>query len=213
MLDPLLKYAEDTIKNTFKPMSKSEEAQAIVRRHVLFSLGAGLVPIPVLDIAAVTIVQLDMVRQLSLLYGKEYSENNGKAIVSSLAGSTLARLGASFMKGIPLVGSFIGGVSMAVLSGASTYALGQVFVKHFESNGELFNFDTNAFKKMYEDEFEKGKKVASKMQEEKTKTTPVTKEQADDVFSKIEKLNQMRVNGLISDEEFQSQKSKLLERL
>ena len=213
MLDPLLKYAEDKIKNTFKPMTKSEEAQGVIRRHVLFSLGAGLVPVPVLDIAAVTVVQLDMVRQLSLLYGKEYSENNGKAIVSSLAGSTLARLGASFMKGIPIVGSIIGGVSMAVLSGASTYALGQVFVKHFESNGDFFNFDTSSFKKVYEEEFEKGKKVASKLQDEKNTPTPVTKDESDDIFLKLEKLNQMRVNGVISDDEFQVQKNKLLERL
>ncbi|MCB0572184.1 MAG: DUF697 domain-containing protein, partial [Phaeodactylibacter sp.] len=47
---------------------KSLRAQEIVKNHVLISMGAGLVPIPILDIAAVTAVQLDMVKNLAQLY-------------------------------------------------------------------------------------------------------------------------------------------------
>ena len=61
------------------------------------------------------------------------------------------------IKFIPGIGSVIGGVTMAVLSGASSYALGEVFKKHFETGGTFLDFDMKRLKKMYNEKFEKGK--------------------------------------------------------
>ena len=111
---------------------KHQQAEAIVKTHVLISMGAGLVPIPILDIAAVTAVQMDMVKQLTMLYNVDHPNNFDKSLITALTGSIFARVGASFIKAIPVVGSVIGGLSMAIMSGASTYAVGQVFKRHFE---------------------------------------------------------------------------------
>ena len=35
-------------------MDKSQEAEKIIKKHVLYATAAGLVPVPLLDIAAVT---------------------------------------------------------------------------------------------------------------------------------------------------------------
>src|SRR5690242_8171823 len=117
------------------------KANRIINQHILWSIGAGLVPVPLLDIAAVSGIQLDMLKQLSSHYGVSYSESEGKVWLSALSGSILARVAANAVKLIPGIGSIIGGLSMSALSGASTYALGQVAVAHFERSGDLSNLD------------------------------------------------------------------------
>ncbi len=79
-------------------MSKTTSAEKIIERHVVRALGAGLMPIPLFDIASVTAVQMDMLKQLADEYGADYSTSSGKAFVSALTGSTLARFAASVIK-------------------------------------------------------------------------------------------------------------------
>src|SRR5262245_20557133 len=148
-------------------MSGKTRADTIVQDHVLWSIGAGLVPLPILDIVAVTAIQLDMLRQLASLHGVSFSESEGKAWVSALAGNMVARIGANALKLIPGIGSVIGGVSMSIISGASTYALGQVATTHFASGRDLSSIDMDAARRAYAEEFEKGKQVAENLRGEK----------------------------------------------
>ncbi len=187
---------------------QKQKAERIVKLHVLWSMGAGLVPIPIADMLAVTGVQIDMLRQLSATYGHNFSESAGKSFISALSGTYLARLGAQAIKAIPGVGSIIGGVSMAALSGASTYAIGMVFIQHFESGGDLFNFKPESFKQFYKEQFEKGKKVASDIKKEESTTQNKSEK---DPVAKIKELNDLRERGIISDEEFQRMKEKILQ--
>lgn len=186
------------------PETKAK-AEKIIQQHILWSIGAGLVPIPILDIAAVSGIQLDMLKQLSSLYGVPYSESEGKVWLSALSGSILAKIGANAIKLIPGVGSIIGGASMAAVSGASTYALGQIAVKHFESSGDFSDLDLGAAKRAYDQALEKGKQVASQMAQEKEAGG------AKDVFDKLERAKQMKDKGVISEDDFQAMKKKLLD--
>lgn len=183
--------------------SNTETANEIVRTHVLWSVGAGLVPVPVLDIAAVTAVQVDMIRNLAKTYNQDYSDSLGKSLLSALAGGTLARIGASFVKAIPVVGTFLGGASMAILSGASTYAVGMVFIQHFDGGGDLQNFNIQSYKSAYDSFFEEGKDVAAKAQQ-------THGQQSADSFTKLEKLQRLRQQGIITEEEFEAKKAELL---
>ncbi len=173
MFDPketifkILSYYGKKMSNFNNQENNNQRAETVVRSHVLWAMGAGFIPLPVADALAVAAVQLDMVRQMSGIYGLPFAETQGKAIISALAGATLSRLGASaLIKAIPVVGSFIGGASMAAVSGASTYALGQVFKRHFEAGGTFMDFDTSRFKKFYEEQFEKGKQAAEDIKRE-----------------------------------------------
>ncbi|WP_338768870.1 DUF697 domain-containing protein [Bernardetia sp. ABR2-2B] len=141
------------------------QAEGIVQKHVLWSMGMGAIPIPFVDTIAVSAMQYEMLKQVSNLYGFEMSENMGKSLISVLAGGTLVRMGASAVKTIPIIGSFLGGGAMVVLSGASTYAIGSVFVQHFESGGDLFDIDTEKFKTFYKEKFEQGKEYAADMRD------------------------------------------------
>ena len=62
-----------------------------IRNHVIWSMGAGLIPVLVADIFAVSALQLDMIRQMCRVYDVDFQETQGKAIVTALTSSTLAR--------------------------------------------------------------------------------------------------------------------------
>ncbi len=217
-------------------------ADMIIRNHVIWSMGAGMIPILVADIFAVSALQLDMIRQLSRVYGVSFQETQGKAIVTSLTSSALARIGAgSVIKLIPGIGSFLGGATVSAFAGASTYALGEVFKKHFESGGTILDFDPDRLRKYYKEKFEKGKTVAKEWKDsgtvpgEDSFTEPtvatdapmsnpapsvvkeeaaeivVPQEEVKDVISKLKDLGELKANGIISDEEFEVMKKKLID--
>jgi len=240
--------AAKRLKNTIMGESKKEEktgsarsqhADTIVRNHVIWTMGAGFIPVLIADIFAVSALQLDMIRQLARVYDIDFSETQGKALVSSLTGTTLARITAgSLLKIIPGIGSFAGGATVSVFAGASTYALGEVFKKHFESGGTILDFDPARLKKVYKEKFEKGKKVAKEMREkqaeaEKTEAAapveevayqepeiqepvPVVsmeetaEEKGKRILAKLKEVSEMKDKGILTEEEFEKMKDKLI---
>lgn len=139
------------------------QANEIVAYHVQWSLGLGLVPIPLIDAVAILITQVRMLKKLSDHYGIACSENHVKILVTSLIGGTNSGLiGGKFLismtKLVPGIGTFIGITAMSALSGSITYAVGQVFIQHFESGGTFLDFDPKKVKEYFMTQFEEGKK-------------------------------------------------------
>lgn len=239
MKKQLFDFAKNTLKNSFmteQDNERSKHAETIIRNHVLWSMGAGLIPVVVADVFAVSALQLDMIRQLARVYNIDFSETQGKAIVTSLTSATIARITAgSVAKLIPVVGSVVGGISNSIFAGASTYALGEVFKKHFDSGGTFLDFDTSRLSKMYKEKFEKGKKVAKQWQEdekirkkgpEDTSDTvqeakpaeaakPAEEKKAQpngqEILAKLKELADLRDSGILSEEEFAVMKKKLID--
>lgn len=181
-----------------------DKAHPVIRKHVVWACGAGMVPVPLVDYVAVTAIQVDLIKQLCTLHGVNYSEGTGKVWASALTGGVVARMGASAIKAIPGVGTLLGGLSMAVASGAATYALGRVVNRHLANGGTMSNLDMDSARRDYQDAYEEGKKVAREAQKNKG---------AGDVFSKLEKLGQLRDKGVLTEAEFDAQKKRLLEQL
>ncbi len=190
---------------------KQAKAKEIIRNHIGFSMGAALLPFPGADLLAVSTVQLNMLRQLAKLYQLGFLDSLGKNFISAVAGTGAARLGASLIKAIPGVGTVIGELSMPVLSGASTYALGNIVAHHFHNGGTIEDFDLNYAKKRYNEEMEAGKKVVAEMKnEEKPAAAPSG---TDATLDKIKKLADMRDAGILTEDEFVDMKKKLLAEL
>ncbi len=187
-------------------MTQRNEADKIIKKHVIWALGGGLIPVPLLDFAAVTAIQIDMLSQLTRLYGVDYDAATGKSFVAALTGTTFAKIGSSLLKIVPGIGSVLGGVSMSILSGASTYAVGRVAVEHFESGGNLFDVNWDAAKKVYHDFFEEGKEVASDLKEKGAAGGAAS------VIDELERLESLRSKGVITGEEFAALKQKLMEQ-
>lgn len=130
-----------------KAQLRDHKAMDIVRKHVLIAMGAGLVPVPVVDIVAITALQMKMLKDLAEFYEVKLA---GTQVTYSMIGSATAGIGApvaitplltSLLKVIPGFGTAAGVTSMPIVGGASTYALGKVFVGHFEAGGTLFTFE------------------------------------------------------------------------
>jgi uncharacterized protein (DUF697 family) len=148
------------------------QAAKIVNKYMLWSMGAGIIPIPLIDMAAVTGVQLKMIKEISAVYNVEFSDVKGKSIVTSLLGSIIPNslsagfLGSAF-KLVPFIGWYAGSVSMSVFSGAATYAIGKVFVQHFASGGTFLEFNPEIMREYFKEEFEKGKAKVKEMKNSK----------------------------------------------
>jgi uncharacterized protein (DUF697 family) len=188
---------------------KRAKASEIIKNHVGFSLGAALIPMPGVDLIAVSAVQLNMLRSLAKIYNVGFMDTLGKNIISAVAGSSAARLGASLVKAIPGVGTIVGELSMPALSGASTYALGRVVASHFHKGGSLDDLDLTNARKGYESEMENGKRVA----EELTLTKPPAQSSTDEMVDKLRKMAEMKDVGIITEEEFKQLKERLLAKI
>jgi uncharacterized protein (DUF697 family) len=131
--------------STAVPEQRDQAASKLVDRFSIWSGVAGLVPLPVVDVLAVGGLQLQMLRRLSQIYGVDFSENRGKALIAALAGcmipATSGMGAASALKAIPVVNILAAGFIMPVLSAGATYAIGKAFVQHFESGGTLLDFN------------------------------------------------------------------------
>jgi len=226
-------------KNTPEPSEDpKQDANTIIRNHVAWSMGMGLIPVLMADIFAVSALQLDMIKQLCKVYGVDYKETEGKAIITSLTSSTIARLGAaSVVKLIPGIGTILGGITVSSFAGASTYALGEVFKKHFSAGGTILDFDPKRLKKYYNSKFEKGKTVAREIAKDKnievTADPDIIEEDqieevsmptvvvaaSDDKMSpealinRLKELDGLKKEGIITEEEFTTMKTKLLDQL
>jgi uncharacterized protein (DUF697 family) len=148
-------------------LAESSEVKSILKNHVYLSAGMGLVPIPIVDMAGLTAIQIDMIYKLSKVYNLPFSKDRVKSIISALAGSIapvmLTGSVASFLKIIPIVGSFAGPLAVGGTGAAFTYALGKVFIQHFETGGNILNFDPVKMQKYFKEQFEKGKQYASNL--------------------------------------------------
>lgn len=203
--------------------SKQESTEKTIRTHMMWSMGAGFIPFPLADVFTVGAVQLDLIRQLCKIYEVDFKEEEGKAIITSLTSSMLAKIGArTVIKLIPGIGTIVGGVTMSVLSGASTYAVGQAFRTHFEKGGTILDIDINRLKKDYRKKFEKGKEEARRYRDEGGSESPGSSDQpaskykpsheaVDDTVQKLKDLGELLREGIITEDEFERMKKKFIQ--
>ena len=137
----------------------------VISKHVAVSIGAGFIPFPVADFAAITAVQIRMLYKLCKIYGVKFSKEAARSIISALIGASVpgvqSTLFASGLKMVPGIGTVAGMFATPTLAAATTYAVGAVFVQHLESGGTLLTFDATKMKAHFERALRQGKKVAA----------------------------------------------------
>jgi uncharacterized protein (DUF697 family) len=132
------------------------EALRLVHTYMGWSVGAGLIPLPLLDLAAIMGVQLKMIHSISQLYGVPFARDAAKSIIGALVGggssTALAVPAASALKFVPIVGQIAGTLTEPALAAATTYALGKVFIQHYETGGNLLNFNAHDLRQYYQEQ-------------------------------------------------------------
>ena len=132
-----------------EPPSGDASASWIVKKHALLSAAAGLVPVPLVDMAAIAALQVHMVNELAKHYGVAMSRESGKTAVATLIGSVAPpAMGPSickaFLRRVPVVGPVVCFFSVSTFASAATYAIGRIFMRHFERGGSVEDFDPAA---------------------------------------------------------------------
>lgn len=142
-------------------VQKPARAMAIVRRNMLWSAGVGLVPVPMFELAAITAVELKLIKELADLYGTPFREDLAKSAVISLVGSlgsvTLGKIVAvSALRFVPFIGVPLAFASVSAVAAGATYGIGKVFTCHFEMGGTLLDFDASRVREFFRAEFADG---------------------------------------------------------
>jgi uncharacterized protein (DUF697 family) len=125
---------------------KEHEAHKVIKKYIWWSAGVSMLPWVCVDMYAVGGVQLKMLADIAKIYDVPFRKNIGKAAIGSLGGFAVPHAIAfgkalSLFKAVPIVGTMVGSPAAAALSCAYTWALGNIFVQHFESGGTFLNFD------------------------------------------------------------------------
>ena len=146
--------------------ANEEEGMKAVKKYCYWSLAAGVLPTMV-DLAGLAALHQKLIHRLANIYGVKYSDQLAKNAVSGLVGVGLAGGGATLLKSclklLPGIGLISGVASMSVMAGATTYALGRVFIQHFETGGTLLTFDADKIRAFYEEELNAGKTVSQRL--------------------------------------------------
>lgn len=142
-------------------IKRIDEAHACFKNYTMAAIAVGFVPAPLIDIAALTAIQLKMVHKISSIYDIPFSKNLVKSIIGSIVGGsvavTLAMPAASLLKLVPILGQTSGMISTAAIGAASTYAIGKIFAEHFESGGTFLDFDEEKARAHFKELYEEGK--------------------------------------------------------
>lgn len=155
----------------FAPVSR-EKAMGVVKNWATLSAGGGLVPVTGVDLAVITGFHLKMVHSLCKLYGVQFKKEVALGSISSVLGgvgsvglANIAKMSiaASVAKSIPLVGQLSTVFISPAVAYASVYALGKVFVRHFEDHGTLFSVDKETTKKTLKGRFKTTKENMAKL--------------------------------------------------
>lgn len=149
--------------SSLKKLSTREQADRLIKDYAFNSSVTGFIPVPLLDTVALIAVQRLMLLRLSKIYDIPFSKNLAKTLISTLMSGIAPKLTGpavgSVIKLIPVIGTVVGGATTAALGGASTYAVGKVFQKHFEEGGSLEDFNPEAVKQQLMTEMEVAKKL------------------------------------------------------
>src|SRR5262245_26141585 len=148
-------------------------AETLVKDHMLMSAAVGLLPAPGFDILAGIAIQIALLKRLADLYKVPFSEHAARGIITALLGGVGTGFLAtgiffSVLKIVPGAGTLFGVITLPIALGAVTYAVGKVFVAHFEIGGTLADFNVAANRPYFRELLQRGREVASTL----TPSTP-----------------------------------------
>ena len=119
-----------------------QRATHVLQYYAAVTSTVGVLPFPVVDMVAVSVMQLALIRELSRIYGVDFSKQRAKAAIAALlSGMQTGLVASSIFKYLPVVGYALTSMPVAFAVGGLTYAVGRVFMYHFELGGTLLDFD------------------------------------------------------------------------
>ena len=177
--------------------STPEEKQASVKEVIgACAIAAGVVtvqPLPLLDIALLTPIQIAMVRAIGRIHGFSLDQKAIMEILSAFGASLVAQ--AAILAGAKFVPIFGWAVAIA-MAYALTYAIGEVSDFYFKNGRGVSNDELqDRFKQVYK---EKKAEKESEIRGNKS------------LKKKLEALKKAKEDGILSEEEFEKKKAEVM---
>lgn len=122
-----------------------EEAERVINRYMWAAGGAGLIPVPLLDIAGGSAVTLKMVIDLAAVYKQKIDTDTVVEMLAQMSKNLIAMLGASaaapalaaaigsMLKTVPGVGTVTGGLLQGATQALVTRWIGKVFCQYYRN--------------------------------------------------------------------------------
>ena len=142
---------------------RQRQAMAVVEANVWWAMGVAAIPFPLVDLALLTTLHTKMLSELAELYEVPFSKEAGKSLLASLlvdlGAAPLSRgLLGSAIRLVPVAGPLLSWTALPVVNGAATYALGKVFIQHFESGGTILDVDIQALGSQLRNQYQRAAK-------------------------------------------------------
>jgi uncharacterized protein (DUF697 family) len=137
-------------------------AGSIVQKYSEWAVLGGFITLKVLDTLVLTGIQIKMISELCTFYNVPFKTESARAIISSLVTGNVTTsvshaLGMEVAKKIPYIGKVLSLTVQPAISYASTHALGNIFIQHFENKGSLSNFNISLMKQSFQKSFDDAK--------------------------------------------------------
>jgi uncharacterized protein (DUF697 family) len=141
-----------------EPSVNEVAALESVRRHMAWSAAGGLLPMPGLEVPAILAIQLKKLSDIAHIYEVPFTRHVVKAAVSGLLGNffpvAAAQGSNSAIKSIPIIGPFVALIWQPALAAAATWAVGKVFMQHFESGSRFLDFKSEAIREYFRKQYD-----------------------------------------------------------
>ena len=143
-----------------------QAADNTIKYYCYWSFSAALIPVPVVDLAAMTAIQVKLVQELSELYDVPFSQGKAKKAVTILVAGMSSATFASLGKLVPGLGYFGLVAPLSVINVSHTYAVGKIFAQHFQAGNNLDAFVAADQKETFKSKLKDGKEFARRTKEE-----------------------------------------------
>ncbi|NDG44777.1 MAG: DUF697 domain-containing protein [Gammaproteobacteria bacterium] len=141
-------------------------ADNTIRHYCYWSFSAALIPVPIVDFAAMSAIQLKMISELCALYEVPFSQERALTTVSTLLASASSSTFVSLAKLVPGLGYFGVAIPLAGINVSYTYAVGKIFAQHFQSGEPLESFDPAEQKSRFAEKLREGREYAKRTKED-----------------------------------------------
>lgn len=190
----------DTLKRVldgnYEDASDAEKTRAVRELVQVCSVAAGAMtiqPLPFVDTALIAPVQIGMVQGIGKIHGHKLDQKSVLEMLSTFGASIVAQnVIMAAAKFIPFFG-WVVTISMAY---ALTWAIGEVSDHYFRNDRKV---DEDELRAMFE-------RIYKSKKEEKASEH----KRDGDLKAKLEHLKEARKNGVLTEEEFDAKKAKLL---
>lgn len=153
------------IEDPLASQNRDLAAENCIKKYVLFGIGAGLIPAPLVDAVAITALEISMIGDLAAIYEfpvphRLVSYKVLISLIGSIGPIYLATKVNSAIKAVPFIGHALYFGIMSFTGGASVYAVGKLFQKHFVSGGTFLSGDPTGIRSFFREKFAEGKALA-----------------------------------------------------